>query len=66
MPLVTREEDQFIMRKEQATYILPGMVHSPERPGKIPLKMVEFQSDSYLGEVDIKRLEDVYSRRNGE
>jgi mannose-1-phosphate guanylyltransferase / mannose-6-phosphate isomerase len=38
------------------------MVHRLENPGKFPLKMIEVQSGSYLGEDDIVRLEDVYGR----
>jgi hypothetical protein len=31
-------------------------------PDKIPLKIIEVQSGSYLGEDDIERFEDIYGR----
>ena len=31
-------------------------------PGKVPLGIIEVQSDSYLGEDDIVRFEDTYGR----
>ncbi len=63
--LVTKGEEQFILKEDQSTYIPLGMVHRLENPGKIPLEMVEIQSGSYLGEDDIERLDDEYGRHNG-
>jgi mannose-1-phosphate guanylyltransferase/mannose-6-phosphate isomerase len=37
-------------------------VHRLSNPGKIPLEIIEVQSGSYLGEDDIRRLDDVYGR----
>jgi mannose-1-phosphate guanylyltransferase/mannose-6-phosphate isomerase len=63
--LVTKGEEQFILKEDQSTYIPLGMVHRLENPGKIPLELIEIQSGSYLEEDDILRLDDVYGRHNG-
>jgi mannose-1-phosphate guanylyltransferase/mannose-6-phosphate isomerase len=63
--LVTKGEEQFILKEDQSTYIPLGMIHRLENPGKIPLELVEIQSGSYLGEDDIQRTDDVYGRHNG-
>ena len=63
--LVTKGDEQFMLKEDQSTYIPLGMVHRLENPGKIPLEMVEIQSGSYLGEDDIERLDDDYGRHNG-
>ncbi|MCJ8500436.1 mannose-1-phosphate guanylyltransferase/mannose-6-phosphate isomerase [Desulfatitalea alkaliphila] len=63
--LVTRGEEQFLLKEDQSTYIPLGTVHRLENPGKIPLELVEIQSGSYLAEDDVIRLDDVYGRHNG-
>jgi mannose-1-phosphate guanylyltransferase/mannose-6-phosphate isomerase len=62
--LVTKGEEQFILKEDQSTYIPLGVVHRLENPGKIPLEMVEVQSGSYLAEDDIERFDDAYGRHN--
>jgi mannose-1-phosphate guanylyltransferase/mannose-6-phosphate isomerase len=62
--LVTKGDEQFILKEDQSTYIPLGVVHRLENPGKIPLEMVEVQSGSYLGEDDTERFDDVYGRHN--
>jgi mannose-1-phosphate guanylyltransferase/mannose-6-phosphate isomerase len=64
--LVTRGDEQFILKEDESTYIPLGIVHRLENPGKIPLELVEIQSGSYLAENDVVRLDDVYGRHNGE
>jgi mannose-1-phosphate guanylyltransferase/mannose-6-phosphate isomerase len=63
--LVTRGDEQMLLKEDQSTYIPLGMVHRLENPGKIPLELVEIHSGSYLGEDDIERLDDVYGRHSG-
>jgi mannose-1-phosphate guanylyltransferase/mannose-6-phosphate isomerase len=63
--LVTRGEEQFILKEDQSAYIPLGTVHRLENPGKITLELVEIQSGSYLAEDDVIRLDDVYGRHNG-
>ena len=60
--LVTKGEEEFILKEDESTYIPLGVVHRLENPGKIDLELIEVQSGSYLGEDDIVRFEDVYGR----
>nr|WP_198022121.1 hypothetical protein [Algiphilus aromaticivorans] len=39
-----------------------GTRHRLDNPGHVPLELIEVQSGSYLGEDDIVRFEDGYSR----
>jgi hypothetical protein len=48
--------------ENQSVYIPLGAVHRMENPGKVPMVLIEVQTGSYLGEDDIIRYEDVYSR----
>lgn len=64
--LVTRGEEQLLLKEDESVYIPLGTVHRLENPGLIPLELVEVQSGSYLGEDDIVRLDDVYGRHNDE
>ena len=51
-----------ILHENQSCYIPLGSKHRLSNPGKIPLKLIEVQSGSYLGEDDIERFEDNYGR----
>ncbi len=56
-------EDQVMtLFENQSTYIPLGSKHRLSNPGKIPLKLIEVQSGTYLGEDDIIRFEDNYGR----
>jgi len=59
---VRRGDEEFLLNENQSTYIPLGEVHRLENPGKIPIRLVEVQSGSYLGEDDIVRFEDTYGR----
>ncbi|MEO1317416.1 MAG: mannose-1-phosphate guanylyltransferase/mannose-6-phosphate isomerase [Pseudomonadota bacterium] len=59
---VTVDEDVRLMTENQSIYIPLGAVHRLENPGKVELRLIEVQSGAYLGEDDIIRYEDVYSR----
>ncbi|WP_237067933.1 mannose-1-phosphate guanylyltransferase/mannose-6-phosphate isomerase [Microbulbifer guangxiensis] len=59
---VTCGEQQMLLSENQSTYIPLGVKHRLENPGSIPLELIEVQSGSYLGEDDIVRFEDRYSR----
>ena len=61
--LVTRGEENILLREDESVYIPLGTLHRLENPGKIPLELIEVQSGSYLGEDDIVRYEDVYGRQ---
>ena len=53
---------EILLAENQSTYIPVGSVHRLSNPGKIPLRIIEVQSGSYVGEDDIVRLEDIYGR----
>lgn len=59
---VTIGENVFTIYENQSTYIPLGEVHRLSNPGKIPLELIEVQVGAYLGEDDIVRFEDIYSR----
>ena len=60
---VTVDETVQLLTENQSIYIPLGSVHRLENPGKVPMVLIEVQTGSYLGEDDIIRYEDVYSRQ---
>lgn len=60
--LVTRGDEQILLRENESIYLPLGVAHRLENPGKVPLNLIEVQSGSYLGEDDIVRIEDTYGR----
>ncbi len=52
----------FLLSEDESTYIPLGTVHRLENPGVIPLRLIEVQTGSYLGEDDIVRFDDAYGR----
>ncbi len=62
---VTVDEDVKLVTENQSVYIPLGAVHRMENPGKVPMVLIEVQTGAYLGEDDIIRYEDVYSRGQG-
>lgn len=60
--LVTRDDEQIMLRENESIYLPQGCVHRLENPGKISLTLIEVQSGAYLGEDDIVRLQDTYGR----
>ena len=61
--IITKGDEEMLLREDQSTYIPLGTLHRLENPGKIPLELIEVQSGSYLGEDDIVRFDDVYGRK---
>ncbi|MEI9997281.1 MAG: mannose-1-phosphate guanylyltransferase/mannose-6-phosphate isomerase [Rhizomicrobium sp.] len=59
---VTCDEKVFLLQENQSTFIPLGAKHRLENPGKVPLRLIEVQSGSYLGEDDIMRYDDAYGR----
>ena len=55
---------EILLSENQSCYIPLKTKHRLSNPGKIPLKIIEVQSGSYLGEDDIERFEDNYGRSN--
>lgn len=62
---VTVDDKVTLLSENQSVYIPLGAVHRMENPGKLPMVLIEVQTGSYLGEDDIIRYEDVYSRGQG-
>jgi mannose-1-phosphate guanylyltransferase / mannose-6-phosphate isomerase len=60
---ITCNDKTFLLSENESTYIPIGATHRIENPGKVPLRIVEVQSGSYLGEDDIVRFEDNYGRQ---
>ena len=60
---VTIEEKEFLLKKNQSTFIPLGSKHRLTNPGKLPLVLIEVQSGDYLGEDDIVRYQDDYGRK---
>ena len=59
---VQLNETRQLLGENQSTYIPLGCIHRLSNPGKIPLKIIEVQSGSYLEEDDIERFEDDHGR----
>lgn len=59
---VTRDGEVLILSENQSTYIPLGTRHRLENPGRVPLRIIEVQNGTYLGEDDIVRFEDAYGR----
>ena len=59
---VTVDDDVKLVSENQSVYIPLGAVHRMENPGKVPMVLIEVQTGTYLGEDDIMRYEDIYSR----
>ncbi len=59
---VTCDDKVFLLHENQSTFIPLGSKHRLENPGRQPLRLIEVQSGSYLGEDDIVRYDDAYGR----
>lgn len=60
--LITCNDKRFLLQENESTFIPLGARHRMENPGKVPLRLIEVQSGSYLGEDDIVRFQDTYGR----
>ena len=56
------DKKEVILYENQSCYIPKGSIHRLSNNGKVPLKLIEVQSGSYVGEDDIERFEDNYGR----
>lgn len=62
---VTVDDVVKLVGENQSVYIPLGAKHRMENPGKVPMVLIEVQTGTYLGEDDIIRYEDIYSRGQG-
>ncbi len=54
--------NEILLSSNQSTYVPACTNHRLENPGVIPLVLIEVQNGEYLGEDDIIRFQDDYSR----
>jgi mannose-1-phosphate guanylyltransferase/mannose-6-phosphate isomerase len=59
---VTRDEQVVELARNESTFIAAGHVHRLENRGEEELIVIEVQTGDHLGEDDITRFEDAYSR----
>ena len=59
---VTVDNDSFLLKPNESTYIKMGQLHRLENHGQVDLYMIEVQVGEYIGEDDIVRYDDVYGR----
>ena len=52
----------YFVRQGESTFVPSGVQHRLANPGKVPLEMIEVQIGEYIGEDDIVRFDDDYSR----
>jgi mannose-6-phosphate isomerase len=55
-------DNEIMLSTNQSTYVPKCTAHRLENPGVIPLILIEVQNGEYLGEDDIIRFQDDYSR----
>lgn len=60
---VTIDKEVRLVTEGQSVYVPLGAVHRMENIGKPPMVLIEVQIGTYLGDDDIVRYHDVYSRR---
>ncbi len=60
---VTCGDEEKILSSNQSTYVPQCTSHRLENPGVIKLVLIEVQNGQYLGEDDIIRFQDDYSRK---
>jgi len=59
---VTKNKKEFILNKNESTFIPVNVKHRLVNTSKVPLIIIEVQTGKYFGEDDIKRFEDIYGR----
>ena len=59
---VTINENVKLISEGQSAFIPLSSKHELENPGKVRMVLIEVQTGAYLGEDDIIRYEDIYSR----
>lgn len=59
---VTIGEKEIFIHENESAFVPKTTRHRLENPGKVPLEIIEVQNGEYVGEDDIKRLDDAYGR----
>lgn len=60
--IVTKGSCAKLLSENESIFIPVGEVHRLENPGKVPMRLIEVQTGTYLGEDDILRYDDDYGR----
>ena len=60
---ITIDEEIKLISKGQSIYVPLGSIHRIENTTKNPTTLIEVQIGTYLGEDDITRYDDIYSRK---
>ncbi len=61
---IIREKEEFILKKDESTYIPIGVLHQIKNTTNISIEFIEVQIGDYVGEDDIVRVKDPYNRKN--
>ena len=59
---VTIDDEEKLLSEGQSVYVPLSSKHRLENPGEHQITLIEVQIGTYLGEDDIVRYEDIYSR----
>jgi len=59
---VTIGDKEFVIHENESVYVPKSTLHRLENPGRVPLEIIEVQNGEYVGEDDIKRVDDIYGR----
>ena len=57
---MTNDDEEFLLNKNESTFILAGHKHRLGNLGLVDLEIIEVQSGKYIDEDDIVRFEDMY------
>lgn len=55
-------DKEIFIHENESAYVPKSTLHRLENPGKVPLEIIEVQNGEYVGEDDIKRIDDQYGR----
>ncbi|HHD11945.1 MAG TPA: cupin domain-containing protein, partial [Deltaproteobacteria bacterium] len=59
---ITIGDRVFFLHENESAYVPKSTPHRLENPGRVVLEIIEVQNGEYVGEDDIKRLDDEYGR----
>ena len=59
---VVRDDEALVVKSNESVYIQAGQKHRLANETAVPLTVIEVQTGDYLGEDDIVRYDDMYSR----
>ncbi len=59
---ITIGDKVFFLHENESAYVPKSTPHRLENPGRVVLEIIEVQNGEYVGEDDIKRLDDEYGR----